>query len=180
MLSNRTRLILSTAAATLTLALLAGVLVGAVVLKAGWYDIGATRQHGQLVHTVLEQGMRESVRHHARAVTVPALTAPQQIRRGAALYRDACAHCHGGPGFAQSDWGKSMQPVPGPLVDATRRWTAGELYWITRHGIKMSGMPAWEYHLANEDLWAVVAFVQQLPALTPKAYDEITAREADR
>jgi hypothetical protein len=42
----------------------------------------------------------------------------------------------------------------------------------------MSGMPAWEYHLADDDLWAVIAFLQQLPALTPKAYDAITAREA--
>ena len=178
--SNRTRLIFKTAAATLLLAAVAGALLGAVVLKAGWYDIGATRQHFQFFHSVLEQGMRESVRHHARAVTVPALTAPQQIPRGAAVYRDNCAQCHGGPGFAQSDWGKSMQPLPGPLVDATRHWKAGELYWITRHGIKMSGMPAWEYHLADDDLWAVVAFMHRLPSLTPKAYDEITAREANK
>jgi cytochrome c5 len=180
MASNRTRLIVNTAAATLMLAALAGALVGAVVLKAGWYNIAATRQHFQFVHSVLEQGMRESVRHHARGVTVPALMTPQQIRRGAVVYRDNCAQCHGGPGFAQSDWGQSMQPLPGTLVDATRRWKAGELYWITRHGIKMSGMPAWEYHLADDDLWAVVAFMHRLPSLTPKAYDEITAREADR
>ena len=178
--SNRTRLILITAAATLALAALAGVLLGIVVLKAGWYNVGATRQHFQVVYSVLEQGMRESVRYQARAVTVPALTAPRQIRRGAQVYRDNCAQCHGGPGFAQSNWGKSMQPLPGPLVGATRRWKAGELYWITRHGIKMSGMPAWEYHLADEDLWAVVAFMHRLPSLTPKAYDEITAREASR
>jgi mono/diheme cytochrome c family protein len=178
--SNRTRLIVKTAAATLFVTALAGAAAGALVLKAGWYHIGATNQHFPLVHSVLEQGMRDSVRHHARAVVVPALTSPQQIRRGAALYRDNCAHCHGGPGFAQSDWGKSMQPVPGPLVDATRRWETRELYWITRNGIKMSGMPAWEYHLADDDLWAVIAFVRQLPALTPKAYREITAREEAR
>jgi mono/diheme cytochrome c family protein len=180
MLAQRTRLILKTAAVTLLLAAVAAALVGTAVLRSGWYHIGATRQHFQIVHTVLEQGMRDSVRHHARAVVVPDLTSPQQVRRGAALYRDNCAQCHGGPGFAQSNWGKSMQPLPGPLVDATRHWSAGELYWITRNGIKMSGMPAWEYHLADADLWALVAFMQRLPALTPKAYDDITAREAAR
>ena len=177
MLANRTRLILKTAAATLLLAAVVAALIGAAVLRSGWYNIGATRQHFQVVHTLLEQGMRDAVRHHARNVLAPDLTSTQQVIRGAALYRDNCAQCHGGPGFAQSDWGKSMQPLPGPLVTATRHWNAGELYWITRNGIKMSGMPAWEYHLADDDLWAVVAFMQRLPSLTPKTYAEMTARE---
>ncbi len=45
---------------------------------------------------------------------------------------------------------------------------------MTRHGIKMSGMPAWEFRLADEDLWAVVAFLQRLPDLTPQQYAEAT------
>lgn len=48
-----------------------------------------------------------------------------------------------------------------------------ELYWITRNGIKMSGMPAWQHHLSEAELWAVVAFVRQLPALTPGAYADV-------
>ncbi|WP_426175143.1 c-type cytochrome [Massilia sp. TWR1-2-2] len=180
MLANRTRLMFKTAAATVLLGAVGAGLVGALVLRGGWYNIAATQQHFQVVHTLLEQGMRDSVRHHARKVLAPDLTSAQQVRRGAVLYRDNCAHCHGGPGFAQSDWGKSMQPLPGPLVDASRHWNAGELYWITKNGIKMSGMPAWEYHMADAELWAVVAFLQQLPALTPKSYADITAGEVAR
>jgi cytochrome c2 len=59
-----------------------------------------------------------------------------------------------------------MQPLPGPLVDASAHWQAQELYWITRNGIKMSGMPAWQHRLPDEDLWALVAFMQRLPKLT--------------
>lgn len=44
------------------------------------------------------------------------------------------------------------------------------MYWVIRHGIKMSGMPAWEYHLADDDIWATVAFLTKLPTLTPQAY----------
>ena len=83
--------------------------------------------------------------------------------------------CHGAPGVAQGDIGKSMQPLPGPLVDAQQHWRPRELYWVTRHGIKMSGMPAWEFRLDDEDLWAVVAFVQRLPDLSPQAYAQATA-----
>lgn len=178
--SNRTRLILKTVAATLAGAALLASVAGFAVLKSGRYNIGATALHFQAVHSVLEQGMHESVRHHARDVAEPAaLASAQRIRRGAAIYRDNCAQCHGAPGVGPLDLGKGMQPVPGPLVDAARRWKPRELYWITRNGIKMSGMPAWEFRMPDEDLWAVVAFMQELPALTPAAYAQAT-QEAPR
>ena len=170
MASNRTRLVLKTVALTLAVAATLAGLAGAIVLKAGWYHIGATKQHWQLVHTLLEQGMRDSVRRHARQVQAPALHQGALIARGAAVYRDHCMLCHGAPGQPQADLAKAMQPVPGPLVNATQRWQPRELYWITRHGIKMSGMPAWEFHLADADLWAVVAFLQKLPELSGPAY----------
>ena len=84
--STRTRLILKTAAATLALAGVAAAAGGVVVLRAGWYDIGASAPHLQPVYTLLEQGMRYSVQHHAREVAVPPLGAPGQVARGALLY----------------------------------------------------------------------------------------------
>jgi mono/diheme cytochrome c family protein len=179
MVSDRFRLIVLTVAATLAAAALLAALAGATVLYAGWYNVGATRQHFQIVHSVLERGMRESVKYHAREIAVPPLNSPAMIRRGALLYRDACAHCHGGPGVAPEDWGKSMQPVPGPLVEAAHKFKPNELYWVTRHGIRMSGMPAWEYHLSEDELWAVVAFVQVLPALSANSYREMTAAQME-
>lgn len=59
-----------------------------------------------------------------------------------------------------------MQPLPGPLVDSSAKWRPAELSWIVRNGIKMSGMPARQHRMKDEDLWAVVAFVQRLPTLT--------------
>jgi mono/diheme cytochrome c family protein len=156
-------------------ALLLAGLGGWLVLEAGWYDAGATRQHFQIVHTLLERGMQQSVRFHARDIVVPALDNPAQ---GAVLYKRHCQQCHGGPGVAQDLIGLSMQPVPGPLVDASRRFRANELYWVVRHGIKMSGMPAWEFRLHDEQIWALVAFLQQLPHLTPAGYRLMGVQDA--
>jgi len=172
--SNRTRLILKTAAATLVLAGLAAAATGAIVLRSGVYDTTATSQHLQPVHTLLELGMHYSVRNHASEVVVPALGAPQQVKRGATVYAAHCAQCHGGPGSAQAKIGQSMQPLPGPLVDAGARWQPRELYWITKHGIKMSGMPAWQFHLSDADLWAVVSFMGVLPTLSARDYAQAT------
>jgi len=172
--STRFRLILKTAAATLALAGLAGAIGGFVVLRAGLYDTSASAQHLQPVFTLLEQGMRYSVRNHSSEVKVPPLGASQQVKQGALVYSAHCAQCHGGPAFAQAKIGQSMQPLPGPLIDASARWQPRELYWITKHGIKMSGMPAWQFHLSESDLWAVVAFMQVLPTLSARDYAEAT------
>lgn len=163
------RRLLAIAGATLCLVLLAALLGGALVLNAGWYDVSAVRPHFQFVHTLLERGMQESVRFHAREIVAPP-SSPQAVARGGALYRQHCEQCHGGPGVAQGVIGRSMQPVPGPLADAGRRWEARELYWITAKGIKMSGMPAWGFHLGEQEIWDIVAFLGELPALTPEAY----------
>jgi len=173
MSTHTKRLVIKTAAATVALLALGSAAVGWIVFSGGYYDIGATKQHFQWVHTLLEEGMHESVRHHAREARPPGgfdPAAAQTLQRGAGLYRDHCVTCHGAPGVPPSDIGKSMQPVPGPLVDAARHWRPRELYWITRHGIKMSGMPAWEYRLSDADLWTVAGFLDQLPHLSPQAY----------
>ena len=181
-MTTRRATIVRTVAATLLVCGVLGALGGVFVLKSGWYNIGATRQHWQPAYTLLEQGMHESVRHHAREVVVPEAlaggAARAQLVAGAGLYRQHCAQCHGAPGVAQEAIGKSMQPIPGPLVEAARRWHANELYWITRHGIKMSGMPAWGHQLDEEQLWAVVAFLRQLPTVSTQEYAQLAKAPA--
>lgn len=54
-----------------------------------------------------------------------------------------------------------------------REWRPAELYWVVRHGVKATGMPAWAYRLSDRDLWAVVAFLRQLPTLSPADYVEL-------
>lgn len=143
----------------------ATVLGAAAFVWSGWYDISANVQHTQPVYSLLEKTMHQSVRRRAAQIEVPALDDARLVARGAACYLDKCVQCHGGPGAAQAEIGRSMQPLPGPLVDAATRWRPQELYWITRNGIKMSGMPAWQHRLPDADLWALVAFMQRLPAL---------------
>jgi mono/diheme cytochrome c family protein len=101
------------------------------------------------------------------------------VLRGATCFHAKCAQCHGAPGVSQGDIGKSMQPLPGPLVDATQNFHPRELYWITRHGIRLSGMPAWEFRLTDGEIWDVVAFLQRLPKLTPQAYAAMAQGQGD-
>ncbi len=164
---------------TLCGAALAAACAAALVVWSGIYPVSATREHFQSVYGLLETTMRRSVQRHARDVQVPDLAQPARVARGAACYRLHCEQCHGGPGVAQGPIGRGMQPLPGPLADARQRWELREIYWITRHGIRMSGMPAWEFRLPEEDLWSLTAFLVRLPALGPADYAAATRREGE-
>jgi len=161
--------LLKTVLATLIAGALAAAGVAGCVVFFGLYDVSATREHTQPVYTLMEQTLRWSVRQRARSIDAPT-PSDAALLRGTACYRDHCLQCHGAPGVAPQTLGKSMQPLPGSLADAARRWRARELYWITRHGIRMSGMPAWEVQLSDADLWAVTHFVGQMAELSPAAY----------
>lgn len=161
---------MKTVIATLLGAALLALVAAAGFVRLGLYDVSATSSHTGIVYRLLETTLKYSVRARAAGIEVPPLHEPQRLAHGAACYRDHCLQCHGGPGVAPLDIGKSLQPLPGPLVDAARRWRPEELYWITRHGIKMSGMPAWELRLSESELWAVVAFVDRLAELSPADY----------
>lgn len=157
-------------AVTTTGLALTAALTAAVVVYSGIYDISVTRQHLQPIHSVMEIAMRQSVRRYSKGIDEPPLTDPQMALRGAASFRDNCVQCHGAPGVAQSAIGLSMQPLPGPLVDAQQHWRPRELYWVVRNGIKMTGMPAWQYRMPDAEIWDLVAFMQQLPQLNAAQY----------
>lgn len=166
---QKRKLFLVAAATTASLAA-AAMLVAVAVIYGGFYSVAATQPHYQPVYTLLATAMRQSVRLHARGIEEPPLADERMALRGAACFRDKCVQCHGAPGVAQDGIGQGMQPLPGPLVDARKHWRPRELYWLTRHGIRMSGMPAWEYRLTEGELWDVVAFMQRLPDLGAPQY----------
>lgn len=171
---------LGIALGTLAIAAAAGAVAAAAFVWSGVYDISATAQHKQPTYSFLRMVMLQSVRLRARNIEAPPLADAMLAQRGAVCFRDKCVQCHGAPGVAQDEIGLSMQPLPGPLIDAATHWKARELYWITRHGIKMSGMPAWQFRLPDEDLWALVAFLQGLPAMSTRDYHGLMASLEDR
>lgn len=153
------------------LVLVAAVLGGAaVVVSQGWYNVAATKPHLGLVYQFLDYAMYESVKAHAEAEAPPDLETPQRVARGAVLYRDHCLQCHGAPGVPPQPFAFGLQPQPVNLVPAARHWRPGQVFWVVKHGLKMSGMPAWEYRMSDAEIWDVVAFVMAMRVLSPVEY----------
>lgn len=167
--------VLGTAVALVFGVALAGAVGGAVVLLSGTYNTEATRQHFAVTHWVLEHGLRYSVRSASRHIVTPPLGHEEQLRIGATCFRQHCVTCHGAPGIAPDAFALGLLPVPTSLAQATRDWQPRELYWLISKGVRMTGMPAWEYRISAQGRWATVAFLEVLPGLTREDYARISA-----
>ena len=162
--------------ATLAVLAVVGAAAAAAVTFGGLYNVSATEQHTAPVYWALEFTMRNAVKRRARGITAPELSDPALVHRGLALHRDACLQCHGAPGVSPHDVGKALMPAPNNLVQTAREWSAAEIYWATKHGLKMTGMPAWGMRFGEGDLWAIVAFVKHLPRLDAAEYEQMALR----
>lgn len=87
-------------------------------------------------------------------------------------YETHCVACHGAAAVAQQTWPAGLEPRPPYLLDATQRWTPGELFWIVKHGIKMTGMPSWRGTLSDAEVWEVVAWIEASRQLPPQTYSQ--------
>lgn len=168
------RKVLIALAGMLALLVLA-LLGGGVFLYSGLYDISADRPHTNLERAVLTFTKRRSISQRAAALEGALPEDPAALQRGLVLYRARCLVCHGAPGEARGAAGTGMNPNPPPLEIAAERWTAEEIFWITKHGIKLAGMPAFGLTEEDSDLWALTAFVVRMNTLSPAEYAELRA-----
>lgn len=150
------------------------VTTGAVTfIYAGVYDVSATRPHWPVTYWVMETVRANSVKARAAGVRPPPAWDDQpKVVDGTEHYAAHCASCHGAPGVPRSDLAKGLYPQPANLTRVGQRYTPGELFWILKNGIKMSGMPAWSDH-SDDELWGTVAFLEKLPAMTEADYGKL-------
>jgi mono/diheme cytochrome c family protein len=155
---------------------------------SGLYPISADTPHTRPVYWLLETLRERSIARAIRGIEVPDLSAPQLLLAGGPDYNDMCAGCHLKPGRDTSDLHQGLYPQPPNLAMAaqahghgghghTAAASAARQFWIIKHGIKASGMAAFGPTHDDERIWAMVAFLQKLPELTPAQYQILTARD---
>jgi mono/diheme cytochrome c family protein len=149
--------------------------VGLYVVYSGSFNVAATEEHNSFVRWAFNTTFQNSVESRAADIPAPERLSPARVASGAVEYKAMCQHCHGGPGIESSDWANGMRPKPPALHEAAKHWEPREVFWLTKHGVKMSGMPAFGPTHDDRTLWSIAAFVNELPAMTPEKYKELTA-----
>lgn len=150
---------------------------GFTVAATGIVPIKASSGHWPVTQWFLQFSKRQSVSFHALRIEVPPLDDPALVARGAGHYDLGCRPCHGSPERPLPPIPAALTGPPPRLEQRVREWRARELFYVVKHGIKFTGMPAWPALAREDEVWAVVAFLQRLPELDAAAYRQLAEGE---
>jgi mono/diheme cytochrome c family protein len=152
--------------------------LAALFVVSGSFDVAATRTPGRLEETVATFALDRSIARHAPAAHNPLSDSLSASRAGLATFRRSCVACHGAPGVDPTDFGASLNPpAPGLTLPRVRKRPDGELFWIVRNGIRMTGMPAFGPTHSDREIWEIVTLVRHLPDLTDEERRELASND---
>ena len=156
------------------LVLLALLAIGGLLMAAsGIIPIKASSGHWAITEAFLQFSKSRSLATHTLGLELPPLAEPQLVLKGGGHYESGCRPCHGSPELRRSPVARAMLPPPPDLVALVLRRDPEELFYVVKHGIKLTGMPGWPAPGRDDEVHAVVAFLLQLPTLDAEQYRAI-------
>lgn len=144
-----------------------------VVIYSGWYEVSASNEDSGIVEWIIKTTKNNSIEFRIEDISVPDLKDSLRIKEGFEHYNEMCVVCHGAPGKEETELSKGLNPPAPYLVKVTDKIDPKELFWITKNGIKMTGMPAWGKTHSDGKIWAIVAFMKILPGMKGDEYEKM-------
>ncbi len=140
---------------------------------SGIFNVAATENHDPITAWLLKTTRSRSIDTRASAVQVPDLNDEMLQLAGINDFDSMCSSCHTAPGRQPSPLAKGLNPPAPDLAEEALEEPPEVLFWVTKNGIRMSGMPAWGTTHSDDEIWPVIAFLQVLPDLDGIAYQEM-------
>src|ERR1700688_2852913 len=128
----------------------------------------------------LEKAVARTVRNlaiprKARLEVNPWKATPEVLKESRESFLDRCAVCHGPDGSGQTSVGRGLYPkVPDLRLPQTQNLTDGEIRYIIRNGVRLTGMPGWArpHDEQGDDSWKLVVFIRRLGQLTGEEQEQ--------
>ena len=155
------------------LTLFALLVLALIFIHSGWFSVSAMNEESGIMTWIFKTTKTNSLASRSKDISVPELNDSSLIKEGFEHYDEMCVSCHGAPGEEETELSKGLNPPAPFLVESAEGTDARELFWVTKNGIRMTGMPAWGKTHSDEKIWAIVAFVKTLPHLTAEDYKKM-------
>lgn len=163
-----------------------GFLAAIFILPVGWMfffvlgfsQIGADSAPSAIETAVFQSVVRHSVRRSAANVPSPPPVNEDALVVGGKLYVAGCQGCHGGLSAPFQEDHDHFPPIP-QLPRVGTQYSEPELYWIVKHGIRMTSMSAYGPFYSEKQLWSLAAFLRRINNLPPEVIDNIRNKKAD-
>ncbi len=147
------------------------------VAHLGLYPIGADNPPG-FERALASRAMDVYASKHKPEGNNPTALTAANLTEGAKEYEEHCAFCHGGAKAKVSPMRDKFNPPVPQLIDKIPHDDDAWLFWVTKHGVRMTGMPAWDGILSEDETWKVVAFIKhsdKLPPETQAAWQQLAS-----
>jgi mono/diheme cytochrome c family protein len=155
---------------TITLAVL---VVGALLFAwSGIYNIAATKPHWGITLSFIEMFRDRSISVRSDGIDAADLDDAKLMEDAFIHYHEMCRLCHGAPDYQSEEFAKGLYPQPPNMITGSIQGerSEAEIYWILKHGIKMTGMPAFGPTHSDSELYGLVALTMEIPQRSPEEY----------
>lgn len=161
-------------------ALSAGILA-LLIIFGGWFPVSAIAPEPPLVQSLIHTAYEKAVARQASDLTIPSdLDDETRVLRGAYNFQAMCSLCHTPPGAERSVQAQGMNPSPPVLSELLNERTPAEAFWVIENGVRMTAMPAFGPTHENEELWALIAFLQDSQAQDADGYRTLVSAARQR
>jgi len=152
--------------------LLALFLGGFAYLRLGFVEVRGDFPPSNWGRALMFSAAHASVRRRAPELPNPVPPTDENLIAGAKIYSDECAGCHGAAGKADQTGDSLYPPIPQlPVVGTT--YTEAQIFWVAKHGIRLSGMFANGKWDSDQKLWTVAAYIKRIKSLPPRVREEL-------
>ncbi len=163
----------------IVVALIAGTLLGLLVIWLGIYNVAANDKHFSITSNLLQMVREHSIETRAAQLQVPDLNKIESIKEGAEHYAEMCTGCHLAPGMEETELYSGLYPQPPVFSSQDYNNSPQNQFWVIKNGLKMTGMPAWSPSHTDEQIWEMVAYLQIAKTLSAKDYQELSGASGD-
>ena len=151
------------------------VVGGLAYLRLGYAEVRADIPPGRWETAMMFSSVHASVRRRAPELPNPVSPTDENLIAGGKIYRNECAGCHGTPG--KPDSGNSLYPPIPQLPIAGTTYTEAQVFWVAKHGIRLSGMFANGLWDSDQKLWTVAAYIKRMNSLPAHVQQELAKPE---
>lgn len=158
--------------AGIVVAILVAIVGAYALLQSGLIPANADSKPGGLELWAAGTSLNATLRNQAPKQANPVALSSANLIDGINLYGKHCAICHGTAAGASSasPVAKGLYPAPPQLAeDGVEDDPEGVSYWKIRHGIRLTGMPAWGSSLTDQQIWTLALFLKHMDKLPPDA-----------
>jgi mono/diheme cytochrome c family protein len=152
--------------------ILVAIIGGYLLLQSGLIPANADANPGGLELWAAGTSLNATLRSQAPKQPNPVVLSSANLIEGTHLYGQHCAICHGtsAGGSSASPVAKGLYPAPPQLAeDGVEDDPEGVSYWKIKHGIRLTGMPAWGSSLTDQQIWTLALFLKHMDKLPPDA-----------